>query len=148
METSLQILEEYLKQYGWEYQISNDRLLVTGFRGLTGTFRVFIQNSENWVIFAISPFTPQPEPNCKDILSIFLLRLNDEMNLTKVSVDTDGDTVLSVEMRAEDLRIEDLSEALDALTYYADKYFLVLTNLAKDPAYIPKVDFNWDVWRS
>jgi len=134
----------FLKQYGWEYETHEEGFLVTGFRGKTGSFRIFIQIADNWVILAIVPFTPAPVPECRDRLCRFLLRLNYEINLAKIGVDDEGDVALVVEMRSEDLRFEDIAEALDALSFYADEYYLPLANLATDPAYKPPHDF--DVW--
>lgn len=134
----------FLKQYGWEYETREEQFLVTGFRGKTGTFRIFIQVTDNWVILAIVPFLPAPLPGCRDRLCRFLLRLNYEINLAKIGVDHEGDVALFVEMRAENLRFEDFAEALDALSFYADEYYLPLANLATDPEYKPVHDL--DVW--
>jgi len=139
-----EIVSEFLKQYGWEYETDEEEFLVTGFRGETGTFRIFIQVDDAWVILAIVPFTPAPVSGCRDRLCRFLLRLNYEINLAKVGVDDEGDVVLLVEMRSEGLCFEDFAGALDALSFYADEYYLPLANLATDPDYEPPHDF--DVW--
>lgn len=144
MSVTMGTVEQYLKQYGWTYEKPQEQLVVTGFRGKADTFRVFVQVADPWVLLAIAPFVPQPAPECRDRFCRFLLRLNYEINLAKIGVDPDGDISLSIELRAEDLRFEDFAIALDALSAYADEYYLTLTNMACDPDYKPRQDY--DVW--
>lgn len=132
----LERLRTFLEQYGWQYEQPGEGLIVTGFRGRTGVFRLFVQVTEGWVIVAIAPFVPQPEPECAGRLHRALLRLNYEMNLVKVGLDADEDVVLMAELPAEDLRYEDMARALDAITFSADSLYLPLANLATDPNYI------------
>lgn len=134
-------LRTFLEQYGWQYEQPGKELIVTGFRGRSGVFRLFIQMSEAWVIMAIAPFIPRPEPACVGRLHQALLRLNYEMNLVKVGLDADEDVVLMAELPAENLRYEDVARALDAITFSADSLYLPLANLATDPKYV----FSGDV---
>lgn len=129
-------LAAFLERYGWEYEQSGEGLIVTGFRGETGVFRLFIQEAEAWVIVAIAPFVPRPEPECLARLYTVLLRLNYEMNLVKIGLDTDDDVVLMLEIPAEALRYEDVARALDVITFSADSLYLPLANLATDPDYV------------
>ncbi len=132
--TISETVRAFLEQYGWEYDVVEDSLLVTGFRGKATTFRIFVQIADSWVVLAIVPFVSKPATECEARFWPFLLRLNYEMNLAKASCDPEGDVVLSVEMRASGLRFEDFQESLDVLSYYADVCYLPLTNLAVDPA--------------
>jgi hypothetical protein len=45
------------------------------------------------------------------------------MNLAKFSVDEDGDVVLSVEYRRDDLDASEVRDALDVLSFYAEKHY-------------------------
>ena len=132
---SREMLEGFLGEYGWEYDVLEGDLLVTGFRGQAAEFRVFIQPGDVWVILAIVPFVARPIVECQERFWPFLMRLNYEMNLAKASCDPEGDIVLSVELRATDLRFSDFQEGLDVLVYYADTCYLPLTNLAVDSTY-------------
>ena len=51
-----------------------------------------------------------------------LLSLNREMNMAKFSVDEDGDVVLSVEYPLPDLDPSEVRDAVDVLSFYAEKY--------------------------
>ncbi len=130
---SRQMLESFMSQYGWDYDVLEGDLLLTGFRGADSTFRVFIEPGEVWVIMAIVPYVARPVDECQARFWSFLMRLNYEMNLAKVSCDPEGDVVLSVELRATDLRFSDFREGLDILVYYADRFYIPLTRLAVDP---------------
>ncbi|MDX9953468.1 MAG: YbjN domain-containing protein [Anaerolineae bacterium] len=135
MAIALATIEGFLKEYGWEYEIQ-DTVLATGFKGETNTFRLFIQPSEAWVLLAIVPFTPPPAPECVTRFFQQLARVNYELNLAKLSADADGDVALLSELPAPDLTFAQFSLALDALSYYADTYYLPLLNLAQDPTYV------------
>ncbi len=135
MTVTLAILEEFLQQYGWEYEI-RDAVISTGFQGNSNTFRVFIQPTETWVLLAITPFTPSPAADCEVRFYRQLARVNYDLNLAKLSTDADGDVTLLSELPAPELAYAQFSLALDALCYYADAYYLPLLNLARDPAYI------------
>jgi hypothetical protein len=133
-------IQTFLTQYSWEYEVLEDNLLVTGFRGKANAFRIFVQVVDTWVILMIVPFVPRPTTECQARFWPFLLRLNYEMNLAKVGCDPEGDVMLSVEMRSPDLCFADFQEGLNVLSYYADVCYLPLTNLAVDPAYpIPEL---------
>lgn len=144
MMATRETIGEFLAQYGWEYETPEENVLVTGFRGQSGSFRIFIEIADSWVFFAIVPFIPSPSPECRDRLCRSLLRLNYEFNLVKIGVNGDGDVALLVEMRADDLRFGDVAEALDALSFYTDEFYLSLASLATDPGYEPSQDF--DIW--
>jgi hypothetical protein len=51
-----------------------------------------------------------------------LLRLNRDINLAKYSVDDDGDVILSAEYRIENLDPSEIRDAVDVLSFYADKH--------------------------
>jgi len=135
MTATLATLEEFLQQYGWEYEI-RDTVISTGFQGASNTFRVFIQPTEAWVLLAIVPFVPPPAAECEGRFYRQLAQVNYELNLAKLSADPDGDVALLSELPAPALAYEQFALALDALCFYADEYYLPLLNLARDPAYV------------
>jgi len=144
MPTTMETAGQWLQQYGWSYETPDETLIITGVRGKSSTFRIFVQPADRWLLLAIVPFVPKPAPPCRDRFSHSLLRLNYEINLAKIGVDPDGDVSLCVELPAEGIGFDAFASALDALCFYADEYYLTLANLAQDPAYQPAQDL--DIW--
>lgn len=137
MPTTTDTLAGYIKRYGWASEEHGEGLLVTGFRGSSGVFRIFVQLVKPWVTLVIMPFVPRPVPACRERFYRYVLRLNFDMNLTKIGADPDEDIALSVELPGQDVRYDDFSTALDILAYYANTYYPVLLSLARDPNYVP-----------
>jgi len=135
MTVTLNTLEEFLTNYGWDYDIQ-DEVLVTGFKGESNTFRIFIQPTESWVLLAIVPFIPQPAPECTARFYQQLARINYELNLAKLCADVEGEVTLLTELPAPELTYTQFALALEGLCYYADAYYLPLLNLARDPEYL------------
>ena len=134
-----QTIREFFERYNWEadYDGNTDTWL-TGFRGDTSNFSVLVHLTENWLYFIISPFVNAPRQDfCTRRLYTHLLRLNHAMNLSKFSVDDEGDVVLTVELPTESLDYSEFADGLDALSYYADRHYLDALNLAQDPNYMP-----------
>ena len=144
MPTLMEQVKQYLGQYGWTFEAKEEeQLLVTGFQGKTNTFRIFVYVGAPWVMLAIVPFVPHPLDECRERFWQAALRLNYELNLAKLGLDPDGDIALVIELRSEDLRYDEFATALDAISFYADEYYLPLTNLAVDPNYQP--DTSWQI---
>jgi hypothetical protein len=72
--------------------------------------------------FAVIPFARLPAEEGGDLVADRLLVLNREMNLAKFSVDEDGDVILSVEYPLADLDPSEVRDAVDVLSFYAEKY--------------------------
>lgn len=117
-------LRACLEKDGWPIEDVSDLTLRSCFRGGGRMFPVFIYREPEHVTFAVIPFLRLPEDDeaAGDAIVDRLLRLNREMNLAKFSVDEDGDVVLSVEYRLEDLDPSEVRDAIDVLSFYAEKY--------------------------
>ncbi len=144
MPITVETICDWLQQYGWTYETRDEALIVTGFRGASNAFRIFIQPAERSLILAIVPYVAPPTPESRDRFCRYLMRLNYELNLAKIGVDPDGDVALSVELPGEGISYEAFATVLDALCFYADENYLTLLNLGQDAAYQP--DENLDVW--
>ncbi len=131
--TTIDTLSEYLNQYGWQFERADEATLATGFRGQDNEFRLFVSLTEAWVLLAIVPFVPPPSPVARLRFARLALRLSYEMNLAKLALDPEGDVALLIELPAAGLTYEQFALALDALTFWADKYYRQLLNLARDP---------------
>ena len=125
-------VEEYLAKDGWPFERVDDHTWRSGFRGDVNSFRFFVRLTENWIFFTIVPFVVAPK-NEQATLQLYrhLLRLNREINMAKFAIDDDADVVLTVELPTENLDASEFKDALDALSYYADKHYLDVLNLAQ-----------------
>jgi hypothetical protein len=139
MSASPDDVHAYFAAYGWQYEYDPVvRVWYTGFRGRTGQYSLFVQLTPEWIVFSIAPLVTAPtDPRCRDKLATHLLRLNFVINMAKLSLDDDGDVILTVEIPAESLTYELFEDALGALSYYADTHYLELLNTAQDPDYVP-----------
>src|SRR4051812_36467621 len=101
-----------LEKDGWPIEVVSETTFRSRFRGGDRIFPVFVHKEPLYVTFAVIPFArlPEGEESAEAVIER-LLHLNREMNMAKFSVDEDGDVVLSVEYRLEDL---DPSEVRDA----------------------------------
>jgi hypothetical protein len=101
------------------------------FQGSARSFLMFVHLEPPYVTFAVIPFVRLPqEPEAADDVARLLLRLNRQINMAKFSVDEDGDVVLSVEYRLEDLDPSEVRDAVDLLSFYAEKYHAEVQQLA------------------
>ncbi|MDY7040868.1 MAG: YbjN domain-containing protein [Chloroflexota bacterium] len=134
MSVTPETIEQYFDKYEWSYQRVSDNTFRTGFRGDVSSFVIYVRLTNNWTYFTIVPFVVAPkEAECVGKLYKHLLRLNHEINLAKFGVDSDGDIALSVELPREKLDYNEFSDALGALSYYADETYLEVLTLAQNP---------------
>jgi hypothetical protein len=142
-------IESYFDRYGWQYDRLDDTHFVTGFKSeVTDGFGIYITLAPHWIYFSISPFVKAPDPECERNLYKHLLRLCQQMNMAKFAVDDDKDVMLAVELPRESLDFSEFSDALGALTYYADQTYETVHALAVDPSAVSgfsvEADLDWD----
>ena len=125
-------VEELLNADGWPFERIDEHTWRSGFRGDVNSFRFFVRLTENWIFFTIVPFVVAPRTE-ESALALYrhLLKLNREINMAKFAIDDDADVVLTVELPTENLDASEFKDALDALSYYADKHYLDVLNLAQ-----------------
>ena len=149
MTVTVETLKSYFEEYGWTYEIVDDDHFLTGFNSeVVDTFAIYITLAPNWVYFAIAPFVEAPkDPECELKPYGHLLRLCQQINMAKFSVDSDGDVILTVELPRENLDYSEFSDALGALSYYADQNYDAVRALATDPnavsAFDEESDLDW-----
>ena len=118
-------IDSFFEQYGWTFERSGDDTWRTGFRGDTSSFRIFVKVTEHWVFFTIAPLVIAPkDEELTRRLHWHLLRLNRDINMAKFCIDSDSDVVLTVELPTENLDYSEFSDALGALSHYADDTYL------------------------
>ena len=149
MSVSAETIKEYFDRYQWNYEQLDETHFLTGFDSeVADVFTIYVTLASNWVYFAIAPLVEAPEnPECERGLYRHLLRLCQEINMAKFSVDSDGDVILTVELPRENLDYSEFSDALGALSFYADETYLAIQSLATDPgavsSFAEERDLEW-----
>ena len=135
MPLSPERVEELLTQDEWPFERLDGHTWRSGFRGDVNSFRFFVRLTESWIFFTIVPFVVAPRSQAAALgLYALLLRLNREINMAKFALDDDGDVVLTVELPTQNLDDTEFRDALDALSYYADRHYLAVLNEAQRPS--------------
>jgi len=120
-----QSLRALLEEGGWPCDQISDDTWRSHFRGRQASFPFFVRlDPAGYVCFAIVPFVKSPEAQDKSgRLYQRLLELNQTLLMAKFSIDDDLDVVLSVEYPSEELDRSEFDDALDVLSYYADRHY-------------------------
>ncbi len=132
-----------LEKDGWPVDVVSDVTMRSRFRSGDRIFPLFVHlepvvlgetqtaadeptvsvpPAPTYATFAVIPFAKLPPDETGDLLADRLLEFNREMNLAKFSVDEDGDVILSVEYPLRDLDPSEVRDAIDVLSFYAEKY--------------------------
>lgn len=119
-----------LEKDGWPVEVVSEVTMRSRFRAGERVFPLFVHLEADdrggagltYATFAVIPFAHLPEDEAGDALADRLLSINREMNLAKFSVDEDGDVILSVEYPLADLDPSEVRDAVDVLSFYAEKY--------------------------
>lgn len=121
-----------LEDGGWPCERIADDTFRSVFRGRHGSFPFFVRlDPAGFVVFAVVPYLRSPEDAaCAGALYARLLELNQSLLMAKFSIDDDLDVVLSVEYALPDLDRSEVEDALDVLSYYADRHYDELRVLA------------------
>ena len=127
------LVEKYLKQLKRRFKPIDENTWLITHRGEVNSFRLFVRLIPNWILFTIYPFVMSPKSRDARLkLYAYLLGLNHQMNLAKFSLDEDEEVVLVVEFPTENLDYSEFKDALDILSYYSDKFYLDVLNLAQE----------------
>lgn len=119
-----ELLESYLKDYGFAYRCTGIGLWKTAFRGEEQLFPLSIILTENVVSFVIQPFVELlvdweswPE------ISRLLLELNSKATMAKFALSAEGRIELSIEVLSSAFSYESFSLTMGLLGFYADNYY-------------------------
>ncbi|MEM9194239.1 MAG: YbjN domain-containing protein [Myxococcota bacterium] len=133
---SEETIRQLLEEGGWPCDRINDDTWRTHFRGKNASFPFYVRIDPNrgFVTFAIVPFLRSPEDEARsNALYGRLLELNQVTLMAKFSIDEDLDVILSVEYPTQDLDKSEFDDALDVLSYYADKHYDELRAVCENP---------------
>ena len=124
-------VREWLEKDGWPVEVISEVTIRSRFRGAGRVFPMFVYREPLFITFAVIPFSRLPDdPYDAETLMKRLLKLNREINMAKFSIDEDGDVVLSVEYRIENLDPSEVRDAVDVLAFYTEKYHAEVQDLS------------------
>ena len=124
-------IEALLTGGGWQLDRITEDTWRGRFRGRSRVFPLLLRlDPAGYLVFAIVPFVPRPEAReHAHALYNRLLELNHAMLMAKFSIDDDLDVTLSVEYPTGELDPSEFTDALNALSFYADAHFEALAAL-------------------
>ncbi|AKF07429.1 YbjN domain-containing protein [Sandaracinus amylolyticus] len=120
-----------LEEGGWPCHRIADDTFRSLFQGKNASFPFFVRiDPAGFVVFAIVPYLRSPsDAAIAGKLYARLLELNQSLLMAKFSIDDDLDVVLSVEYAVAELDRSEFDDALDVLSYYADRHYDELRKL-------------------
>ncbi|SMF33950.1 YbjN domain-containing protein [Pseudobacteriovorax antillogorgiicola] len=117
-------LEDFLVRYGWDYVKKSEQKLITGWQGEHRSYPLLIEISDTWVSFKIQPllklnidWDTWPE------IASHMLEMNDATSMAKLSVDSDGQIVLGLDIFSNGLSYESFSDVIGVIGYYAESIY-------------------------
>lgn len=121
MRLSADEIPGFFNTYGWDFEPAGEGLFRTGFVGDTGHYEVWIRVTEAWVFFTIQPFVERRAGRAHGLETLrLLLSANHEASMAKLTLDEEGDVVLTVELPCDGFAYLHFADALSALSHYAD----------------------------
>ncbi len=127
---NVQRIERHLTVLGWPVIALSPGTWRSSFQGKASVFPLVIQVQESWCRLMVVPMVRLPaDPEKAESLYRRLLHLNSEMLLSRLSLDEDGDVILSVEFPVDNLDPSELRDSLDVLSCYADRHHVELRQI-------------------
>jgi hypothetical protein len=126
-------IENFLIQYGWNFERISDEVITTGFSSeeIDETFLIVIQYSLPWLRLSIPAFIIAPEDEKWLNFSKQLLLLNHDARQVYFSMDSDGNIVLSTDLYLDNNFSYDIFEmSISALSYLAEAAYVPLYAVA------------------
>lgn len=118
-------IEEYIKQYGWQYEKKVDGTWYFIIEIGEIKFPIIMKCSENWfLVSCVKLYTLPKSKGSKRRVVKRLLELNRELKMAKIGIDDEGDVVMSVEYPIKNMSYSEFRDSLDALTTYLKHYWV------------------------
>jgi hypothetical protein len=133
-------IREVLEEGGWPCQRIAEDTWKSLFQGKHASFPFLVRiDPAGFVVFAVVPYLRTPKDDSAAAkLYTRLLQLNQTLLMAKFSIDDDLDVVLSVEYALPELDRSELDDALDVLSYYADRHYDELRAIGSEGAGAPR----------
>lgn len=129
-------LPSFFEQYEWSCEQVDEQIWRASFATeWEEDFDLYVASSEDWIHFAISPFTPPPQPACAPQLHQTLLQLNQQIRLARLAIDEEGDVNLLADLPAASLDYPTFATAIDTLVHYTQRLGHELARTATEPGY-------------
>ncbi len=123
-------------RYEWGYETVESGIWRSSFADEQDEeFDLYVAAGEDWLHFAVTPLTPSPALECREKLTLLLLRLNQTVRLVRFAIDDDGDVMLLADVPIADLSFTLFAATLDALIHYTRELGSVLARTATDPRF-------------
>jgi len=130
-------LESYLNTYGWEYQLGRAQAFLTGWQGEKRSYPLTIRLTDTWIMLQVAPLMKlSVEWEASPELSRYLLELNHDCQMVKVSIDSDAQIVLSLQLFNIDCSYEQFSDAIGVIGHYAEFLYDEISGRLQDLGYI------------
>lgn len=128
-------MRRILEEGGWPCHRIADDTWKSLFQGKHASFPFLVRiDPAGFVVFAIVPYLKTPKDDAITAkLYRKLLELNQTLLMAKFSIDDDLDVVLSVEYALAEIDRSEVDDALDVLSYYADRHYDELRALIAAP---------------
>jgi hypothetical protein len=133
-------IPSFFERYEWSYEAVDEAIWRTSF----GTeqeddFDLYVALGDEWIHFAVSPFTPPPKEECIPQLQRTLLQLNQQLRLARFAVDEDGDVNLLADLPSPAFDYTAFATAMDTLVYYTHRLGRKLARTATEVGYYASV---------
>lgn len=124
------------ERYEWSYEAVDDEIWRASFAtDRDEDFDLYVASSDDWLHFAVTPFTPLPTPQCESQLYTALLQLNQQMRLARLAVDEDGDVNLLLDLPLVAVTEDTFAIAMDTIVYYTQELSRELARTATEVGY-------------
>ncbi|MEZ4742167.1 MAG: YbjN domain-containing protein [Bdellovibrionota bacterium] len=114
-------LRGYLEAYGWKYDCIGEFSIVTGWQGDSREYPLMVTMNNTVIDFIVNPliyfeleWQEWPEILC------FIMELNEDMSLAKLSINDSGAIVLTASALSLNFGYAQLSQYLEILGHYSD----------------------------
>jgi hypothetical protein len=120
---------------GWPHEELEPGVWHSAFVGEDGQeYHLYVFAAEDWVQFAVSPLLAAgPYGDAGGGMYAALLRLNQDLRLARLGLDTDGDINLLAELPVEGVTAAAFAQVLETLAFYAGALGPQLRQLIADP---------------
>jgi hypothetical protein len=122
-------IDNYLNKLNWKFERINESTIVSGFKGNTTSFTLYIYDADEWVILlTYANLLPIPDEKRNEVINA-ITKLNFETPIVKFSCDDNSNIVVSVELYKNSINENSLEVSLDSLCSSAENLFDQLTDL-------------------